>query len=292
MSKKAECRLLVLGQALPPELSSSPLVTSTELWPTSKLPQLLKPDFATDCDGLILLHDPPRSDALAALEKLSGSSFSLPIVVLDAQPTVEHATQCLRAGAVDYLSLPTRTEDLAAAVERIRQLGRRAAENELLRRTVERSYSSFEDVIGASPPMRKVFDTIERVAGSNVDVLILGPTGTGKELIARAIHRRSPRANKPFVPVDCGAIPDNLIESELLATSAARSRGPMPGESGYSNLLTAARCFSTSSANSQRRCNRSCCARCKNAASAALAGARKSTSICGSSRRRHAISTP
>lgn len=215
MAKKAECRLLVLGQALPPELSSSPLVTDTELWPMSKLSQLLQPDAVSDWDGLVLLHDPPRGDALAALEKLRGSRFTLPIVVLDAQPAVEHATQCLRDGAVDYLSLPTRAEDLAAAIERVRQLGRRAAENELLRRTVERAYTSFEDVIGASPPMRKVFDTIERVAGSNVDVLILGPTGTGKELIARAIHRRSPRVNKPFVPVDCGAIPDNLIESEL-----------------------------------------------------------------------------
>jgi DNA-binding NtrC family response regulator len=215
VSKKAECRLLVLGQALPPELSASPLVTATDLWPMSRLPELLMPDTSPGWDGLVLLHDPPGGDALAALQKLRGSKFTLPIVVLDAQPAVEHATQCLRDGAVDYLSLPTRTEDLAAAIERVRQLGRREAENELLRRTVERAYTSFEDVIGASPPMRKVFDTIERVAGSNVDVLILGPTGTGKELIARAIHRRSPRANKPFVPVDCGAIPDNLIESEL-----------------------------------------------------------------------------
>jgi two-component system response regulator AtoC len=198
VAKKVECRLLVLGQALPPELAASPLVTETELWPMAKLGELLKSNAAPDWDGLVLIHDPPRGDALAALDKLSKAKFELPVVVLDAQPAVEHATQCLRAGAVDYLSLPTKAEDLAAAIERIRQLGRRAAETELLRRTVERAYTSFEDVIGASPPMRKVFDTVERVAGSNVDVLILGPTGTGKELIARAIHRRSPRANKPL----------------------------------------------------------------------------------------------
>lgn len=88
------------------------------------------------------------------------------------------------------------------------------AENELLRRQLERPYS-FDDIIGTSPPMQKVFATVEQVSDSNVDVLVVGETGTGKELVARAIHRRSRRSKKPFVPVDCGAIPENLIESEL-----------------------------------------------------------------------------
>jgi DNA-binding NtrC family response regulator len=88
------------------------------------------------------------------------------------------------------------------------------AENELLRRQLERPYS-FDDIIGTSPPMQKVFTTVEQVSDSNVDVLVVGETGTGKELVARAIHRRSGRAKAPFVPVDCGAIPDNLLESEL-----------------------------------------------------------------------------
>jgi transcriptional regulator with PAS, ATPase and Fis domain len=88
------------------------------------------------------------------------------------------------------------------------------AENELLRRQLERPYS-LDDIIGTSPPMQKVFATVQQVSDSNVDVLVVGETGTGKELVARAIHRRSGRAKSPFVPVDCGAIPENLLESEL-----------------------------------------------------------------------------
>ncbi len=74
---------------------------------------------------------------------------------------------------------------------------------------------TIDDIIGTSPPMKKVFATIEQVAESDIDVLVVGETGTGKELVARALHRHSKRANNPFVPVDCGAIPDNLLESEL-----------------------------------------------------------------------------
>ncbi|MCC7084974.1 MAG: sigma-54-dependent Fis family transcriptional regulator [Pirellulales bacterium] len=88
------------------------------------------------------------------------------------------------------------------------------AENELLRRQLERPYS-FDDIIGVGPLMQHVFATIQQVSDSNVDVLVIGETGTGKELVARAIHRLSARAKGAFVPVDCGAIPENLLESEL-----------------------------------------------------------------------------
>ncbi len=104
--------------------------------------------------------------------------------------------------------------ELAASVDRLLRRRRVDAEHELLRRQIERPYI-FDNIIGTCPPMRKVFETIERVADSGVDVLIIGETGTGKELVARSIHNRSRRADKPFVPVDCGAIPENLLESEF-----------------------------------------------------------------------------
>ena len=153
-------------------------------------------------DGLSLLSLGQKIDA------------RLPVILLAEAPSLESVTAGLRAGAADYLAKPLAADDLRRSAERILAGRRVDAEHELLRRQIERPYT-FEEIIGASRGMRRVYETIEQVAGSNVDVLVLGETGTGKELVARAIHRRSQRASGPFVPIDCGAIPDNLLESEL-----------------------------------------------------------------------------
>lgn len=138
----------------------------------------------------------------------------LPIIALTAQGDLSVATECLRLGVGDYLSKPIDADTLARSAARLLGGKRLEARYELLRRQVERPYS-FDDMIGACPPMRKVFEVIEQVAISDVDVLVVGETGTGKELVARSIHRRSKRAAGPFVPVDCGAIPESLLESEF-----------------------------------------------------------------------------
>jgi DNA-binding NtrC family response regulator len=138
----------------------------------------------------------------------------LPMIVVTGTPTVESATASLRLGAGDYLSQPVDRAKLAESARRLLSGRRLEAEYELLRRQVERPYG-FDDMIGGSPAIRKVFETIEQVANSDVDVLVVGETGTGKELVARSIHRRSRRAAGPFVPVDCGAIPESLLESEF-----------------------------------------------------------------------------
>jgi two-component system response regulator HydG len=138
----------------------------------------------------------------------------LPMLVIDPRPSVETARACLQAGAGDYLDIARVEADLENALVRILSDSRHKAAEAVLRRVVERPYS-FEDFLGESPAMKQVYAVIDRVAVSSVDVLITGETGTGKELVARAIHRRSRRATGPFVPVDCGAIPDALLESEL-----------------------------------------------------------------------------
>jgi DNA-binding NtrC family response regulator len=138
----------------------------------------------------------------------------LPMIVVAAAPHLDSATASLRLGAGDYLPKPPDGANLAQSARRLLGERRLEAEYELLRRQVERPYS-FDDMIGGCAAMRKVFDTIEQVAQSDVDVLVVGETGTGKELVARSIHRRSGRARGPFVPVDCGAIPENLLESEF-----------------------------------------------------------------------------
>lgn len=138
----------------------------------------------------------------------------LPALVLTAYPTVDTAVEAMKLGASDYLTKPFRPDELLAASRRLLEARRLREENDLLQRQFERRHS-FDDLVGSSPTMQRVYDLIERVASTDADVLLLGETGTGKELVARSIHKRSPRATCRFVPVDCGAIPDNLMESEL-----------------------------------------------------------------------------
>ncbi len=138
----------------------------------------------------------------------------LPVLVLTAFPTVETAIECMKLGAADYIVKPFAPEDLLLLVRRLLEGKRLRDENLLLRRQIERSYA-FGEIIGKSAAMQNVFASIQKVAPTDVDVLIIGETGTGKELVARAIHQGSRRSKEPFVPVDCGTIPDQLMESEF-----------------------------------------------------------------------------
>ena len=155
-----------------------------------------------------------QADELKLLAAARQSDPELPMIVVTATPDLQSATASMRAGAGEYLAKPLDAEALATSAKRLLSGRRIEAEYELLRRQVERPYS-FDDMVGGCAAIRKVFDTIEQVAQSDVDVLVVGETGTGKELVARSIHRRSKRAGGPFVPVDCGAIPESLLESEF-----------------------------------------------------------------------------
>lgn len=138
----------------------------------------------------------------------------LPVVLITGFGSFDTAVQAIRAGAYDFLSKPVDFDVLEVAVRRAIERGTLRAEVRRLRRAVESS-SQFEDMIGASEPMREVFDLMDRVAESNASVLVTGESGTGKELVARAIHRHGPRREAPFVAVNCAAIPEALLESQL-----------------------------------------------------------------------------
>ena len=151
---------------------------------------------------------------LTTLDQLVEADPELPIVVIGSDDGEKTVSDYLRHGAATYLPLESVDHDLEdILVETLTQSRQRATE-QTLRRAIERPYS-FEDFLGESPPMKAVYSLIERVAARSVDILITGETGTGKELVARAVHRRSRRTAAPFVPIDCGAIPDTLLESEL-----------------------------------------------------------------------------
>jgi two-component system response regulator HydG len=167
---------------------------------------------AAPCDLFLADLVGAAADIGQAARKLREVDPHLPVIVIVAAESPE-AHQPLVADQVT-IARPVDPALLVLAAERLVGERRMHAENELLRRQIERPYG-FDDMIGGCPSMRKVFETIEQVAESDVDVLVVGETGTGKELVARSIHRRSRRASGPFVPVDCGAIPESLLESEF-----------------------------------------------------------------------------
>jgi DNA-binding NtrC family response regulator len=209
-------RILILDpagrQALPYDRLAARL-QPLELRVETRLEQALERLARDSWDlGVVTARGGPAADELYAAVRRADPQ--LPLVVIDPRPSVATARTCLQAGAGDYLDIARVETDLENALVRLLAASRHRAAEEVLRRAVERPYS-FADFVGESAAMQEVYSVIDRVAASAVDVLVTGETGTGKELVARAIHTRSRRGGGPFVPVDCGAIPDALLESEL-----------------------------------------------------------------------------
>ncbi|RLA95201.1 MAG: sigma-54-dependent Fis family transcriptional regulator, partial [Deltaproteobacteria bacterium] len=156
----------------------------------------------------------PKRNGIEVLEKVNQISPKTVTIIITAYATVETAIEALRRGAVDYLIKPVDFDEVIMRVKRIRQYQQLNLEVQYLRKEVHAKFNE-NLIIGKSTAMQNVFQLIKKVANSNSNVLITGKSGTGKELVARAIHQASPRANAPFIPINCGAIPENLFESEL-----------------------------------------------------------------------------
>lgn len=156
----------------------------------------------------------PLIDGKDLLKIAHGEDPDLAVVILTGHPSVATAVETLKLGAADYVLKPVNVDELAAVVQRLLMERRLRRENQLLQRQFDREYA-FEEMVGASPAMQCVFDTVRKLADADVDILIVGETGTGKELVARSIHKRSSDRAGRFVPVDCAALPDDLLESEL-----------------------------------------------------------------------------
>lgn len=156
----------------------------------------------------------PRRNGIEVLEKVNQISPRTVTIIITAYATVETAIEALRRGAVDYLIKPIDFDEVIMRVKRIRQYQQLNLEVQYLRKELHAKFSE-NMIIGKSPAMQNVFHLIKKVANSTSNILITGKSGTGKELVARAIHQASPRANAPFIPINCGAIPENLFESEL-----------------------------------------------------------------------------
>ena len=209
-------RIVIVDSAGPQGLASGRLVARLqplEVRHTSRVAEGIDISNEDGFDLAILVLRAGDSN-LTTLDQLVEADPDLPIVVIGSDDGEKTVSDYLRHGAATYLPLESVDHDLEdILVETLTQSRQRATE-QTLRRAIERPYS-FEDFLGESPPMKAVYSLIERVAARSVDILITGETGTGKELVARAVHRRSRRIAAPFVPIDCGAIPDTLLESEL-----------------------------------------------------------------------------
>jgi DNA-binding NtrC family response regulator len=174
----------------------------------------------------------PEMKGIELLEHVSRICPETLVVIITAYGSIDTAISALRQGAVDYVLKPVEFDELLVKVHRLLAQRRLSLENKLLRSELHRKYD-FSNIIGKSPAMQRVFDTIKRVAITDGTVLITGKSGTGKEIVARAIHYNSNRSTKQFVAVNCGAIVENLFESELFGHKRGSFTGATTDKEGF-----------------------------------------------------------
>ena len=153
----------------------------------------------------------PGMDGLEVLRKLHAIDETLPVVMISGHGTTATAVEAIRSGAVDFLDKPLSSERVIVTLQNALKQSELRSENRELKLAMESKY----EIVGHSPALRKVLEAVQRAAPTNATVMLLGESGVGKELVARTIHRNSPRAGQRFVQVNCAAIPEELIESEL-----------------------------------------------------------------------------
>jgi len=200
-----------------------------EIWEAGGVTEARRALTDNDYDVVFTDQKMPDGEGLAVLAAAHEADPALSVIFLTAVASIELAVESMRHGAFDFLTKPFEPEVVRATVRRAYERTRLLRENELLKDAVVRLEGAF-DIFGDSPAVREVRDKIARVAPTSATVLITGETGTGKELVARAIHRNSPRSAKPFVAVNCAAFTETLLESELFGhekgsfTGADRTR--------------------------------------------------------------------
>ena len=156
----------------------------------------------------------PGIDGLEFCRRIVENRPDIPVVVMTAFGSLETAVAAIRAGAYDFVTKPVEMDLLALTLRRATSHRELQEKVKVLSQAADRA-NRFEDLIGASPAMQKLYDQLARIADTETSILITGESGTGKELVARSLHARSRRSEKPFVPVNCAALPDTLLESEL-----------------------------------------------------------------------------
>ena len=190
--------------------------------------QLLKQPF----DLVMTDMRMPEMDGMALLANVQKAAPNTPVVVITAFGTVDSAVAAMRSGAVDYLLKPVQFEDVLVRVRRALEFGELRRDQHVMTEQLA-SQSTFHNLIGESPSVTRIFDLVRKLSTVRSSVLIVGESGTGKELFARAIHYNGITRDKPFVAVNCGAIPESLIESELFGHRRGAFTGAVKDRIGY-----------------------------------------------------------
>ncbi len=178
-----------------------------------------------------LYLDKTRTHGLEILQKARALNPPSTVIVITAYATIETAVDAMKKGAFDYLEKPFKVEDLRLCIQRALSYNEAISENVYLRKQLKKKYQ-FNQLIGNSPQMQDVFKMIERVADTDSTILILGESGTGKELVAKALHFNSRRQFAPFIPINCSALPENLLESELFGHCKGAFTGAINDKKG------------------------------------------------------------
>ncbi len=168
----------------------------------------------TNYDLIISDIQMPKMTGIQLLRKLRDCGNDVTVLMITAFSSTEEAVEAMKLGAYDYITKPFKNDEIRLVIKNALERGQLKQENRLLKQQLGQRFS-FKSLIGKSPAMSKLIALLERIAPSNVNVLITGESGTGKELVAKALHQNSERKKNPFVPINCGAIPENLLESEL-----------------------------------------------------------------------------
>ena len=197
---------------------------------------------ASDVDLVLTDMKMPGMDGIELLEQIKTRDAELPVIMMTAHGTVDKAVEAMQKGAYSYLMKPFDNERLTLFVKKAVATFKVVKENRRLRDAVESQYQ-FGNIIGKSKAMRDVFQLIQKVAPSNATVLIEGESGTGKELVAKSIHFNSPRRDNPFVAVNCSALAESLLESELFGHERGAFTGAVSSKKGRFELAHAGTLF-------------------------------------------------
>ena len=179
-------------------------------------------------DAVVLDVKMPRMDGLEVLARVRESDATLPVIVMSGHGTIQTAVEATRLGAFDFLEKPLGRDRVLVVLRNALEQARLASENRDLKLTFDERFT----MVGTSAAIRRVQEAVALAAPTKASVLVTGESGTGKELVARAIHRNSPRADKPFVKVNCAAIPEELIESELFGHEKGSFTGATRDQAG------------------------------------------------------------